>query len=86
MLELKAMPLGVHLKDLRKAAALSQQALAIKAGLSIGVVARIEQGSNEEPKLATLRALAKALEITLDELVGEEEEPKPAPKKKGKGK
>jgi transcriptional regulator with XRE-family HTH domain len=87
------MPIKDKLRELRAAADLSQQALAMKAGLSVSNVAQIESGKIPNPRMHTLRALAKALGVTLDELAGEnggEEgaaepaKPKPARKRKGK--
>ena len=59
-----------RLRQLRTGADLSQQALAQAASLSWSVIASIEQGKSADPKLSTLRALAKALGVSLDELAG----------------
>jgi transcriptional regulator with XRE-family HTH domain len=89
------MPLKDRLRELRTAAGLTQQTLAVKAGLSVSVVAHIESGRIPDPRLSTLRALAKALGASLDELAGEDEgaappaqseEPPPPEKGKAKGK
>jgi transcriptional regulator with XRE-family HTH domain len=82
------MPIGDRLKELRKAHPMTQQALATAAGLSMSVIIHIEAGRIPNPRLDTLRKLAKALGVTLDELAGgdepeaEAEEPPPEPKKK----
>lgn len=75
------------MRQLRKAAALSQQALAVKAGLSISVVTQLEQGSKMDPRLSTATAIARALGVTVDELVAGERsllasDVKPAAEKK----
>jgi transcriptional regulator with XRE-family HTH domain len=77
------MPLKDRLKRLRTAADLTQQDLAMKAGLSISAVVQIESGKIPNPRMDTLRALAKALGVSLDELAGEEEQPKRKRKKGG---
>jgi DNA-binding XRE family transcriptional regulator len=53
------------------AAGLSQQELATKAGLSMSLIAQLEQGFKDDPKLSTVRALANTLGVTLDELAGD---------------
>lgn len=74
--------LARKVKQLREAAGLSQQALAVRAGLSVSVVSRLEQGAHEDPRLSTIRAIAEALGVGVDDLLVED---KPARgKKKGK--
>jgi transcriptional regulator with XRE-family HTH domain len=86
------MPIKDRLKELRKAAGLTQQGLAMKAGLSISAVVQIELGKIPDPRVSTLRSLARALGVTLDALAGEEEDeagepPPPAePPKRGRPK
>jgi transcriptional regulator with XRE-family HTH domain len=65
--------LGPRLRALREAAGVSQQALAFRSGLSGSVIARIEQGqpTGQDPRLSTLVALARGLDLTLNELVNE---------------
>jgi transcriptional regulator with XRE-family HTH domain len=92
-------PVGANVKRLREAAGISQQKLAVEAGLSVGVVAIIEQGRNADPRGSTLRALARVLGTTIDDLLrdpadapGEEAKaeassiPKKPRRGKGKGK
>jgi transcriptional regulator with XRE-family HTH domain len=71
-----------QVKKRRQAAELSQQALAAAAGLSISVVAQIEQGVRPNPKLNTVYALALALGTGVDDLIGHEPAPAPAAKRK----
>jgi putative transcriptional regulator len=80
------MPLKERLRELRKAADLTQQDLAVKSGLTLSAVVQLESGKIKDPRMTTLLALARALNVTLDELVSQEdggpEEPKkPTPKK-----
>jgi transcriptional regulator with XRE-family HTH domain len=83
--------IGQSVKDLRAAVGLTQQELAVKAGLSVSVVSQIEQGTNADPRLSTLAALARALGVNLDQLAGgttpapEPPGEKPAPKRGGRG-
>jgi transcriptional regulator with XRE-family HTH domain len=78
----KGKTLAAQLRELRKAAGLSQQELATKAGLSMSLVAQLEQGFKDDPRLSTMWALASTLGVTLDELAGDI---RPAPKGKKKG-
>ncbi len=63
-------PIAKRLKALREMAGMSQQSLAVSAGLSVSLVSQIERGSRVDPRMSTLTALATALGVTLDELVG----------------
>jgi transcriptional regulator with XRE-family HTH domain len=66
-----AIPIGDNLQRLRRAAQLTQQDLAVKAGLAVSVVSQIEQGRNRNPSIATALALAKVLGVSLDVLASE---------------
>jgi transcriptional regulator with XRE-family HTH domain len=78
--DVKALPpLARRLKELREARGLSQMALAVRAGLSLSMVALIEQGQREDPRVSTLRALADALGVSLDELAPSETPPPAEP-------
>lgn len=59
------------LPALRKLHRLSQEALAEKVGVSRQAIAKWEAGDSE-PTLEKARLLAAALEVTLDELTGED--------------
>jgi len=62
-------PLAARVKQLRAAAGLSQQSLAVAAGLSVSLVSHLEQGSRSDPRISTTTALARALGVTLDDLM-----------------
>jgi transcriptional regulator with XRE-family HTH domain len=62
--------LGQCLKRLREAAGLSQQDLAVGAGLSVSVVSQIEQGKKADPRMTTVLALADALGVDIRKLTG----------------
>ena len=59
--------LGKRIKQVRKMKALSQNALAEKAGLTPNFIAKIE-GNNTSISLKTLVSIANALEISIDYL------------------
>lgn len=65
--------IGSRLRSLRESKKLTQQQLATAAGLSLSVLSRIEYGGTPDPRISTLRALAKALGVSLDDLAGEED-------------
>jgi transcriptional regulator with XRE-family HTH domain len=82
------MPIRDKLRKLRAKAELTQQALAVKAGLSVSVVVHIEAGRIPDPRISTLRALAQALGCRIDDLAingDEEAEAPPKPRRKRKG-
>jgi len=62
--------IGDNLKRQRIRKALTQEELARKARLTTASVARIERNETE-PRMSTLRKLAKALDIDPADLVGE---------------
>ncbi len=61
---------GDRIKTLRIRRALTQEELADKAGLSKNAVNRLEL-NKAEPRMSTLRKLAKALDVEPAELIGE---------------
>ena len=60
---------GNRLRVWRTRRALSQRELALHAGVQQVTVARLETGARK-PRPRTIRALAKALKVTVDELQG----------------
>jgi transcriptional regulator with XRE-family HTH domain len=62
--------LSTNMKAARKAHGYTQERLARRADLSLNVVAKIELGLIQNPHFATVSAIAGALDITVDELVG----------------
>ncbi|HXB16396.1 MAG TPA: helix-turn-helix transcriptional regulator [Solirubrobacteraceae bacterium] len=59
--------LGEALRGLRDRQGLTQEALASRAGITTGTYARLELGQSD-PSWSTLRAVAKALGVTLSQL------------------
>lgn len=54
--------LGKRIKQIRKAAKLTQESLAEKAGLSVKYISRLERGLSQ-PSFKTLESLAKSLNV-----------------------
>lgn len=73
------LPIARRLRALREGARMSQQSLAVSAGLSVSLVSQLERGSRADPRMSTLAALATALGVSLDELVGRDGSPLPHP-------
>ncbi|EQD66497.1 transcriptional regulator, XRE family, partial [mine drainage metagenome] len=65
----EAITFGERLVALRKAAALTQQQLADEVGVSRRMIAYYE-GQSEHPPTTLLPALARALNVSADELLG----------------
>jgi transcriptional regulator with XRE-family HTH domain len=77
------MPIGERLKALRIARGMTQLELAQATGLSLSIIAQLEQGETANPRLNTVKALARALEVSLLELAENGDEPPPRRRKKG---
>jgi len=58
-----------NLRKLREAKELSQEKLARLADVANNTIIKIESGKNQNPTLDTLKKIAKALEISVDELI-----------------
>ena len=63
-------PLSNNLKKLREKKGLSQDLLAKLADVANNTIIKIEQGENINPTLDTLKKIAKALGVSLDDLTG----------------
>lgn len=63
--------LADNLKRYRAKIGLSQDQLARKAGITYSTLTKLESGVNQNPKVKTLQKLAKALDVTLDDLMKE---------------
>ena len=62
--------LNTVLQHLREKQGMTQRDLAKKAKVTAGYVAQLEMGVRENPSLAILRRLAKALGVNVAELLG----------------
>jgi transcriptional regulator with XRE-family HTH domain len=65
---MKRKPLSTTLVELRTKHGLTQAELAERSGVTKRTIEDVEQGRSEDPKCATLAALATALGITMQEL------------------
>src|SRR5262249_53068441 len=86
-----ARALSERLRGLREARGMSQQEVAVKADLSLSLVAKLEQGKKADPRASTLLALMTALDVQPGDLLagldlspGPEDAPAKQKKKKGK--
>ena len=66
--------LGARVKALRESASLTQEALALAAGIGRVTLVRLENGKHV-PKLTTLRAIAQVLERPVEDLLVGSDEP-----------
>jgi transcriptional regulator with XRE-family HTH domain len=71
-----AMNFGKRLAALRKARAMTQQTLAAAVGCHVTMVRRYEAGETQ-PTLEVIRNMARALSVSADALVFEDDERKP---------
>ena len=62
-------PLSKNLRKLRELKGLSQDRLAKLADIANNTIIKIEQGENQNPTLDTLKKLAKALAVSVDDLI-----------------
>lgn len=62
--------LGKQLQLARQAASLTQQALCQRANLSFSTLTKIERGAIKSPSIFTIQAIAGALNMGLDQLMG----------------
>jgi transcriptional regulator with XRE-family HTH domain len=67
-----------NLRRLREAAGLSQELLAVQAGVTSSTVQRIEGDDDYQPRLSSLSAIARALGVRTVDLLADPE-PKPEP-------
>ncbi|TAM42065.1 XRE family transcriptional regulator [bacterium] len=61
--------LAQTIKELRKKHKISQEELARQAGITYSTLIKIESGANDNPTIKTIKKIATALKISLDELV-----------------
>ena len=58
-----------NLRKLRRVKGFSQERLARLADVANNTIIKIEAGKNQNPTLDTLKKIAKALEVSIDELI-----------------
>ena len=62
--------LADNIKRLRKRKGLTQEKLARMADIANNTLVKIEMGMAKEPTITTIRKIADALDISIDEIVG----------------
>jgi DNA-binding XRE family transcriptional regulator len=63
-------PLGVRVKAWREELTLTQTELAVRAGVALSTITRLEQHPDSPVRATTRKKLARALRVPLEELVG----------------
>ena len=63
--------IGDRIKDLREFRDLTQEELAERAGVHVDTIRKLEQNQRQSARINTLRALARALDVQLERLVGQ---------------
>lgn len=58
-----------NIKKYRDKLGISQDKLSKLAGVTLHTIAKIETGSTPDPRIETVKKIAKALKITLDDLI-----------------
>ena len=64
--------IGENIKKFRKAKGLTMPALAEKCGVSKGYLSFLENGEKDNPSINVLYKIAKHLDITIGDLIGQE--------------
>ena len=65
-------PVGGRIRTIRVERGLNLPALSSKSGLSKGLLSKLENDPESNPGLDTLQKLAKALDVTIADLLGEQ--------------
>ncbi|GGZ53385.1 helix-turn-helix domain-containing protein [Streptomyces rubiginosohelvolus] len=63
--------IGDRIRALREFRDITQDELARRSGVSVDTIRKLEQGVRESARINTLRALARALDVQLERLVGQ---------------
>lgn len=66
----KITKIAENLKRFKENKHLSQSDLCEKTGLAYHTIAKIEAGATPDPRISTLKKIAKALGVSIDVLVG----------------
>jgi transcriptional regulator with XRE-family HTH domain len=67
------MNIGNRIRVARKAAGLTQEEVAQRAGVRLNAVNRLERGESRDPHYSTLVGIARALNVPVEYLVKEED-------------
>ena len=60
-----------NIKKYRAKMEISQDKLSKLAGITLHTITKIESGATSDPRIETVKRIAKALDVTLDELIRE---------------
>jgi len=63
--------IGDRIRSLREFRDVTQEELAARAGVHVDTIRKLEQGQRQSARINTLRALARALDVQLERLVGQ---------------
>jgi len=63
------MPIADNLKKYRKKKSVSQDKLSKLADVTYNTIIKLESGATKNPRVETLRPIAKALDVSVDELL-----------------
>ena len=63
--------LAENIKRYRGLRGMSQEQLARAAGVTYSALSKIEAGYSQDPRVKTLQKIARALEVTIDDLMKE---------------
>ena len=61
--------IGKNIRKYRKKLGISQDVLSKRANLAFHTIAKIEAGSTPAPRIETVKKIADALDVTLDDLM-----------------
>ena len=61
--------IGKNMKKYRKKVGISQDVLSKRADLAYHTIAKIEAGSTPDPRIETVKKIADALGVTIDDLM-----------------
>jgi len=61
--------IGKNIKKYRKKLGISQDVLSKRADLAYHTIAKIEAGSTPDPRIVTVKKIADALGVTIDDLM-----------------
>jgi transcriptional regulator with XRE-family HTH domain len=62
-------PIAKNIKRARKKLELTQEQLAVKAGIPYATLSKIESGQVTNPTVSTLKKIADALNISVDDIL-----------------
>jgi len=61
--------LGKNIKKYREKLGISQDKLSKLAGITLHTITKIESGATPDPRIETVKKIAKALNVSLDDLI-----------------